>query len=229
MSDTSDSPLEATLIEGHPGYAVDQMGNVWSCWRGNSHKAVGWHKLKPQSGVAKLHHVYLGGGEKVRRVYIATLMLETFIGPRPPGHVVVFKNRDKSDHRLENLAWATRSEARHTHRNSPKLTIGNVEDIIRRLVAGETHSSIARRFGVTRHAVTMIAAGATWKHVPRPENMPRRRFVAESGPALTPYLERLVRFRIKRGDDRKTIASDFGVSMLEVGRIERKQPSGAAS
>lgn len=48
-----------------------------------------------------------------------------------------------------------------------KLTETKVLDILERLEAGETHTSIASEHGVNRATITDIATGRTWRHIPR--------------------------------------------------------------
>lgn len=42
--------------------------------------------------------------------FVAHLMLTSFVGPRPDGHVARHLNDVKTDNRLANLAWGTRSQ-----------------------------------------------------------------------------------------------------------------------
>lgn len=54
--------------------------------------------------------------------------------------------------------------------NFAKLTEGKVAEILA-AVHREGWSVIAARFGVCRRTVELIAAGRTWKHVPRPDTV----------------------------------------------------------
>jgi hypothetical protein len=48
-----------------------------------------------------------------------------------------------------------------------KLTEGSVVEIESRILSGETVSSVARAFGVSRRTIRFIMIGHTWTHVPR--------------------------------------------------------------
>lgn len=52
--------------------------------------------------------VYLPGCRSKRK--IAVMVLETFVGPRPEGHLARHLNDDKLDDRLINLAWGTKPQ-----------------------------------------------------------------------------------------------------------------------
>lgn len=67
--------------------------------------------LKPgRIGTSDHRHVVLDGRAD-RTVH--SLVLETFVGPRPPGMEARHVNDDPTDNRLENLCWGTRSENSH--------------------------------------------------------------------------------------------------------------------
>lgn len=48
-----------------------------------------------------------GSERKRRHAYVHHLILEAFVGPRPPGHVACHKNDNGFDNRLSNLYWGT--------------------------------------------------------------------------------------------------------------------------
>ncbi len=63
---------------------------------------------------------------KVKRFRVHRLVLEAFVGPRPDGMEACHNNGIRTDARLENLRWGSRSDnqrdaTRHgTHRNGAK-------------------------------------------------------------------------------------------------------------
>lgn len=133
--------------------------------------------LKP--GTVKSGHklVVLGRGNP-RLVH--RLVLDAFVGPRPPGKEALHGDGDPANNRLTNLRWGTRSEnmrdaIRHgTYRScvlegaKPRAILRpeDINPIRARLTAGESHSSIGRDYGVGRSAIAQIGRGKTWADIP---------------------------------------------------------------
>lgn len=112
-----DDPIRP--IKGYPGYRVSGEGEVQSCWsrRGRRDRMTGtWLPLEP----IRRPYGYLSvnlhrGGTKTAR-YIHHLVLEAFVGPRPPGLICCHWDGDPTNNRVENL------RVRHvTERSIPKL------------------------------------------------------------------------------------------------------------
>lgn len=53
--------------------------------------------------------VMLSAGKRRIMKQVHSLVLEAFVGPRPPGMVCCHNNGDPADNRLENLRWDTQS------------------------------------------------------------------------------------------------------------------------
>lgn len=120
-------------------------------------------------------------GYKPRRMPIHGLVAAAFIGPRPNKAEVNHKNGDRMDASLNNLEYVTRSDnLLHAYRvlgrsknakpgeTNPKakLTTDLVSEIRRLYEAGgETHRSLAVRFGVAVTTVAFITQRRTWKDV----------------------------------------------------------------
>jgi hypothetical protein len=115
---------------------------------------------------------------KVRQVQVHVLVLETFVGPRPPGMVCRHLNGVRADNRLENLAWGTYADnaadkARHGRVYRPlgsknvfaKLTESDIAVIRRLLREGWSQKQIARRFNVAPSVVSRISSRVIWRHV----------------------------------------------------------------
>lgn len=81
-------------IGGSPGYFISDQGDVFGP-RGKMKCSV----LQGQGYI----YVTIGG----RRARVHTLVLEAFVGPRPPGLVTLHANDIRNDNRLENLSWGT--------------------------------------------------------------------------------------------------------------------------
>lgn len=134
---------------------------------------------------------------KNRTIRMHRSVAETHVGPCPPGMECRHINGDSLDNRSENLKWGTHSEnmrdcIRHgtlrgafragepcLHNRgelngSAKLKRSDVPEIRRRTAAGESQSSIARRYGVSRMAIWKIVEGKSWTHVGQTEQEPNR-------------------------------------------------------
>lgn len=106
------------------------------------------------------------------------MVLETFVGPCPAEHEAAHNDGSRTNNALSNLRWDTRpgnmaDKIDHgtvpdfkgeRHPNSV-ITEDDVREIRRSVLAGETKASIARRLGVSRSNVSLIALGKAWAHV----------------------------------------------------------------
>lgn len=158
-------------ISWAPGYEVSDGGRVRS-WRTNGGRVARPKPkyLKPDSDRMGHLRVTLSVGGVTTRRMVHVLVLEAFVGPRPPRQHGCHNNGNPADNRLENLRWDTASgnnrdkEAHGTwqgRENNPaaKLTDEQVEAIKVRLGNGEKHRDIAAVFGVSKSTVTRINKG----------------------------------------------------------------------
>lgn len=119
--------------------------------------------------------VGLWDGERKHSRHVHLLVMQTFIGPKPLGYVTNHKNGHKSDARLENLEYVTRSENnRHAFvmglarplrgEDAPwaKLTTEKATAIRKRSQAGELNTTLATEFGVCPSTISKVIAGRHW-------------------------------------------------------------------
>lgn len=146
-------------------YEVSNLGRVRNLktgriLKGSRHKG-GYQVFFPHLGSdARLLHI---------------LVLEAFVGPRPPGLFGLHRDDDKANNELANLYWGSKSQnsvdfcrnARASGRSYPsdKLSATDVVMIKQALDAGESQKDIAIRFGVTRHNIGCIKLGKSWSQV----------------------------------------------------------------
>lgn len=114
-----------------------------------------------------------GDGGVMRRVH--SMVLEAFVGPRPPDCEALHGPDGRSDNRLANLRWGTPDDNladRYEHgeiasgeRNAQaKLTPEKVRAIRLAIDLGESQASIARSHGVSKSTVWR-AVNTNWRTV----------------------------------------------------------------
>lgn len=164
-----------------PGYCVSTDGVVYSLKTGQAMSARSYGKMQ-----YKQVGFYGPTGKKLLKL-VHSVVLETFVGPRPPGMVCRHLDGNSQNNRLENLTWGTPAEnnadrARHgtlpqgSDNGMAKLTEADVFQIL-------THRgwlsvyTMANTFGVDFTNIGHIWNGKTWlTALPvRPFQPPRRR------------------------------------------------------
>jgi hypothetical protein len=113
-------------VIGYAGfYEVSDQGHVRSLDRVTASGPRRGKLLKPQilNNSAKHLQVSLSRYGNARHRLIHQLVLEAFVGPRPPGLECRHLNDDSTDNRLSNLVWGTRSENLHDMVRNGKHTM----------------------------------------------------------------------------------------------------------
>jgi len=181
-------------IAGFEGrYDVSDQGRVRSyCRHGpGSGTATFPRVLRHAQGVNSRGYCSARLGDAVTRE-VHGLVLEAFVGPRPPGCDASHLNGIRTDNRLENLVWETRSaniQRKHEHGTMPtrerlgprhqpnkgvkgernkqaKLTAAQVVEIRLRYAAGDTvQQDLADEYGVSRASITRVLSGQHWSHL----------------------------------------------------------------
>jgi NUMOD4 motif/HNH endonuclease/Helix-turn-helix domain of resolvase len=121
-----------------------------------------------------LQHLETG---RKQSFWVYHLVLEAFVGPRPPGYVCNHKDRNRANNVVSNLEWVTpKRNMQHAHQTGINYRHGIAhylakytdEDIrrIRRLYRdGMLLEQIAELFTVTRQSIWQIVHRKAWKHV----------------------------------------------------------------
>lgn len=160
-------------IPEYIGYQVSDQGRVRTVDRAilGRDGREGLHRgrvLKPQRLKNGYLEVYLCDGKSRKHRTVHSLVAQMFLGSRPERMDVMHINGDRSDNRVENLAYGTRSEnLRGTYayggkKGNGKLSLADVDEIRRRLGIGESCRSIAELFKVDNAAIYHIRNGATF-------------------------------------------------------------------
>lgn len=169
-----------------PGYMVASDGRILSCWKrvslGFGHGTTfvlsdEWRELgggRDRDGYRKL--ILVANGKRFyRRVH--NLVLESFIGPCPPGKVGCHNNGDLTNNRLWNVRWDTQANNIADKRKHGTVAAGEKigtstlkPDQV--LVIRELHASgavkrteLASAFGVNRATIGGIVLRRSWKHI----------------------------------------------------------------
>lgn len=109
--------------------------------------------------------------------YVHHLVLITFVGPAPEGHEGCHGDGDRTNNRLSNLRWDTRSNNHadkalhgtdHKGERHPgvKLTEAEVKAMRKRRLDDLSYAALAKEFGVTTMTAFRAVNGKTWGHIP---------------------------------------------------------------
>ncbi len=163
----------------YPGYWCDPEGNIYTTKpkNGRGIKSGPLRLLKTNKTTRGYLKVMLYKNGKGIDCLVHRLILKTFNHLLIPGLEVNHKNGIKTDNRLENLEWTTRTEnERHARlvlgkdlkgekHILSKIRASWVPEIKRLRSEGKTLSSIAKQYGVGISTVHRIVKGLAWTHV----------------------------------------------------------------
>lgn len=155
-------------IPNFPNYYIHYQGNVWS--------VTSKKYLKPDI-VCGYYRVTLCKSGKLYRKFIHRLVLEVFVGFCPKGMECCHNNGKKTDNRLINLRWDTKSNnAKDAVRHGAyicgekhyfsKLTEQDVRMIIYMWRTKDfTQREIAKSYNICFVTVNDIIHKRSWKHI----------------------------------------------------------------
>lgn len=151
-------------VAGFPGYFVSDRGYVRSHWGRGA-----WNK---QRGPRLIGNVWNDGYRRVwlyafrdghldrkqwKVIAVHQLVLETFVGPCPPGQMCRHLNDIPLDNRLANLAWGTRLEntadAKANGRLGPYKVSAEMAAAIRHDRESMTLGQLREKYGLTVVAI----------------------------------------------------------------------------
>lgn len=172
--------MEWRAVVGYEGfYEVSSTGRVRSLPRVVKHwTGVDVHRrgrmLKPALNNRYLKvNLCLDGAMRQRPIHL--IMLEAFVGPRPPGRCSRHRDGDALNNRIGNLVYGSfqdNSDDRVKHGRAPrgedhalaKLTDAKVRRI-RKMLTTHTGSHVAREFNMSTQQISNIKLGKSWAHV----------------------------------------------------------------
>lgn len=161
-----------------PGYEISDLGRARSYWTRTVKTGLG---LRPEPTILVTEWEQAGAiqiilsrnlGKETRRAYVCHLVLEAFVGPRPPKYECCHFDGDNKNNRLNNLRWDTKSanmldRLRHGTTKSHLLKEADIPAIWARLVAGENMTAIGRDYAVSFSVINQIKRGGSWGHITR--------------------------------------------------------------
>lgn len=116
--------------------------------------------------------LYADGRKNKKPCLVHSLVLETFVGPRPNGYHACHNNGDKHDNRLSNLRWDTvkaNSEDKKVHgtytkgRQMPWTILEEHQVLeIRSKLGKVSQRNLAEFYGVSQGAIANISTGKAW-------------------------------------------------------------------
>lgn len=159
-------------VPGHEGYEASDQGRVRS-YRTNNRLGPAPFLLRGSINDSRYIRV---GLDRRHPQYLHTVILETFVGPRPDGHEAAHLNGNLRDNRLANLAWVTpkvNGEHRAIHGTQIRgeaspvaaLTDERVRAIRGKHEEGWSTRELGREFGVSQSTVMRILKRESWAHV----------------------------------------------------------------
>lgn len=147
-------------------YSVSNLGRVKSHRRYRVAERI----MRPSASGKGYRTVFLRFNELRDRRFVHEMVLEAFVGPRPPGMEVAHGNGVRDDNRLENLRWDTRSGNFSDKTRHGTATVGDrhgrrkltsQEALLIRAAAG-TCKEIGDKFGVGPMQVSRIKNRKNW-------------------------------------------------------------------
>ena len=174
MQEQNTTPEQWRPVIGWAGYEVSDHGRVrsWKKCR-RSPGDVLPRRLRTWNIPRGYEVVTLKERGRRSNEYVHTLVMASFVGPRPEGNQVCHWNGNESDNRVGNLRYDTPSNnqadcRRHgTHIEGEKHYAAKLtNDAAQRLKDHPgTHTEAAMAFGVLYHLAYCIRTGRTWRHL----------------------------------------------------------------
>lgn len=166
--------VSAYRVPKHAGYAVSRCGRLFSSWRrpgfGQPYVMSDvWHEIKPGTGRWGHKRVTIKNDDgSQRRAGLSALILETFVGPCPPGmEACHFPDRNPANNAANNLRWDTHKNNladRIIHgtlllgdkHHQTKIPDASIPKVLKMLADGVPIKDVATTFGVTFQRIHQI-------------------------------------------------------------------------
>ncbi|MEB9013982.1 HNH endonuclease [Bacillus cereus] len=156
------------VVECGDNYEVSTLGNI--------RNKVTLRVLKPYT-MKGYKRIKISKDNKKKSYLLHRLVALTFID-NPSNHPEVnHKDGNKNNNTLTNLEWCTRTDnlkhayatnlKSHVGERHPRATVtdSQVIEIKEMLQKGYTPKEIMEKYNVSKHTVSRIKTGVTWKHI----------------------------------------------------------------
>lgn len=169
-------------IPGYIGlYQASNLGLIRSLirWNGTNGRILK-QKMSDKSGRL---HITLCKNKIHKTFRVHRLILETFVGPCPPGMECRHLDGNPTNNRLDNLCWGSHSDnekdkSRHGTKMNPVwfdnvgskhgmaiLTEKDIPGIRKMFKNGISCIDIAKIYNVSRGCISEVVHNRTWKHI----------------------------------------------------------------
>lgn len=167
----ADYPHNKNYQISSDGRARSKERQVLGRW--NSMRTIGAKEMSLQTTPQGYQFFVAYNNTLHKTVLMQRAVLETFIGPQPDGMEACHENGIRSDNRLENLRWDTRSANAHDKKQHGTMTWGEqhgnsklTEEKIQEIRGDARFSKqIAKDHGVHFSTICRIKSHSTWQHV----------------------------------------------------------------
>ena len=162
--------IREVKIKNYENYSVNELGEIFSTAKGYR------RKLKPVMMNKGYLHVTLYSNKKPRKFLVHRVVAFAFLGDKSDNLEINHKNKMRSDNRLENIEWVTRSyNAHHKYKTyqypqgsmncRSKLSEETVMKIKFYAKNGIRTCDISRKLNIHQSTISEIKQGRTWSHL----------------------------------------------------------------
>lgn len=221
-------------VPSYKNYKVGDDGSLWTKRvRGSKFGSISgqWQERTGQKTKSGYIRDSITNDEGTIRVRRHQLILLAFIGPCPEGMEGCHENDVKSDNRLTNLSWGTRSKnCKDAYRNRvsggelsghAKLSWAKAKEIRNLYPNGWSLGQLAQKYSVSTSTILQVVSGRTWKDGSGPIKHRNARSGSDHGMAKLTW-DKVREIRSEYGDGGVTqieLAKKHGIGESSIKRV----------